>query len=151
MIFRKHTGNLPGWASTSITSNINWISMEKYKSLLFIIWWFMNLLCRLVAKHLNMWVNSRILMEVYFVCFYIYSGGWDSISSLYVFLHIVVSCTASRTHKSLWFQLTGTLVYSAPRTHTVIFKMFAATVSCAHNVPCVRAYSHSHNVCPSLN
>ena len=32
----------------------------------------MNLLCRLVAKHLNMWVNSRILMEVYFVCFYIY-------------------------------------------------------------------------------
>ena len=30
----------------------------------------MNLLCRLVAKHL--WVNSRILMEVYFVCFYIY-------------------------------------------------------------------------------
>ena len=31
----------------------------------------MNLLYRLVAKHLKMWVNSRILMEVYFVCFYI--------------------------------------------------------------------------------
>ena len=103
---------------------------EKSESDLGTLYWFVG---KVASKNLN--------MELYVVC-------------VCVFLHIVELCVCSRTHKSLWFQLTETPVYCA---HVVIFIIFVPTVPCAHiepcvhDVSCVHAYGHSNNVCPSLN
>ena len=53
---------------------------EKSESDLGTLYWFVG---KVASKNLN--------MDLYFVC---------------VFLHIVELCVCSRTHKSLWFQLT---------------------------------------------